>query len=210
MLKKFEELARLGFRRNGDPESDQNSSVIPSERMASPRTPGSHRIFDCSRFRANFAAATRTKCTCNARPEQFQVIVDLRHRADGRARALDRVRLLDGDRGRDTADVVHARLVHAVEKLPHVWAERFDVTSLAFGVNRLECQTRFAAAAGACDDRQFPQRKIDIDPFEIVLARPTNLNAILRDWRSDDVLCSQPSNPLEIFAASQAVRKFCR
>jgi hypothetical protein len=69
--------------------------------------------------------------------------------------------------------------------LPHIWAERFDVTSLAFGVNGLECQARFATAAGACDDRQFPQRKINIDPFEIVLACPTNLNAILRDWRSE-------------------------
>ena len=150
---------------------------------------GSHRdsirLRDDFRFRANFAAAARAKCTSNARPEQFQIIVDFRHRADSRARALDRVRLLDGDRRRDTADVVHARLVHAVEKLPHIWAERFDVTSLAFGVNRLECQTRFATAAGACDDRQFPQRKINIDPFEIVLARPTNLNVILRDWRSE-------------------------
>jgi hypothetical protein len=93
--------------------------------------------------------------------------------------------LLDGDRRRDTADVVYARLVHAVEKLPHIWAERFDVTSLAFCVNRLECQTGFAAAAGPCDDGQFPQRKINIDPFEIVLVRPTNLNAVLRDWRSE-------------------------
>jgi len=69
--------------------------------------------------------------------------------------------------------------------LPHIWAERFDVTSLAFRINRLEGQTGLAAPAGACDDRQFPQRKINIDPFEIVLARPTNLNVILRDWCSE-------------------------
>src|SRR4029450_2062522 len=119
---------------------------------------------------------------------QFQIIVDLRHGADGRARALDWVRLFDCDRRRDTADVVYARLVHAVEKLPHIGAECFDVTSLAFGVNRLECQTRFAAAAGTCDDRQFPQRKIDIDSFEIVLAGPANLNVILRAWRCDPLV----------------------
>jgi hypothetical protein len=66
--------------------------------------------------------------------------------------------------------------------LPHIRAECFDVTSLAFSVNRFECQTRFAAATGARDDRQLPKGKIDIDPFEIILARPTNLDEILRDW----------------------------
>src|SRR4029450_13540787 len=116
---------------------------------------------------------------------QFQIIVDLRHGADGRARALDWVRLFDCDRRRDTADVVYARVVHAVEKLPHIGAECFDVTPLAFSVNRLECQTRFAATAGARDDRQLPKRKIDIDSFEIVLACPTNLNAIPRAGYSE-------------------------
>src|SRR4029077_17263619 len=57
--------------------------------------------------------------------------------------------------------------------------------SRAFCVNRLARQARFAAAAGTCDDRQFPQGKIDIDSLEIVLTRPTNLNAILRAWRCD-------------------------
>src|SRR4029077_13041991 len=94
----------------------------------------------------------------------------------------------DGDRGRDATNIVHARLVHAVEKLPHVRAECFHVTPLAFGVNRLECQTRFATAARTCDDRQLPERKINIDSFEIVLARPTNLNVILRAWRCDTLV----------------------
>src|SRR4029077_8258162 len=112
-------------------------------------------------------------------PQQLQIIVDLGHRADGRARTLDGIRLLNGDCRRDAADIVNARLVHSIEELPHVWTERFDVTSLAFSVNRLECQTRFAAAAGAGDDGQFSQRKIDVDPFEIVLARAANLDAII-------------------------------
>src|SRR5207244_2781690 len=127
----------------------------------------------------NFTTATRTEGVRNARPEKFQIIVDLRHCADGRAGSLDGVRLLNGDRGRDTADIVNARLVHAVEELPHVRAERFDITSLAFSVNRLECETRFAAAARAGDDGQFSQWKIDVDSFEIVLACAANLNAII-------------------------------
>ena len=74
-------------------------------------------------------------------------------------------------------DLIHTRLVHALEKLPHVWTEGFDVTALALRVNCIERETRFAAAARASDDCQFSERKIDIDALEIVLARPANLDA---------------------------------
>src|SRR5204862_7570050 len=115
----------------------------------------------CS-FGTDFAAAAWTKCFGDPRPKQFQILVDLGHRADGRTRRFDQVRLLDRDRGRNPADIVDARLVHAVEELPHVGTESFDVTALAFGVNRLEGETRFAGAARAGDDGQFPEGKIDI------------------------------------------------
>src|SRR5258705_5906230 len=98
-------------------------------------------------FRSNFTTAVRTERVRNARPEKFQIIVDLRHCPDGGSGSLDGVRLLNGDRGRDAADIINARLVHSIEELPHVWTEGFDVTSLAFRGNRLERQTGFAAAA---------------------------------------------------------------
>jgi hypothetical protein len=71
--------------------------------------------------------------------------------------------------------------------LPHVRAEGFDVTTLAFGVNSFECQARFAAAARARNNRQFAERQIDIDPLEIVLARTTNLDAVRRGGRGDSI-----------------------
>jgi release factor glutamine methyltransferase len=95
--------------------------------------------------------------------------------------------LLNGYRRWNTANIVHARLVHAIEKLPHVRAERFDVAALAFRVNCLERQTRFAAAARTRDDRQFSQWKIDIDPFKIVLARAPDLHVIVA-LRSENAL----------------------
>ena len=106
-------------------------------------------------LRADLALATRAKRAGHARPEQLQVIVDLRHRADGGARALDRIRLLDRDRRRDAADFVDPRLVHAIEELPHVRREGFDVTPLAFRVDRVEGEARFSAPARAGDDGQF-------------------------------------------------------
>ena len=144
----------------------------------------------------------------NARPEKFQVIVDLRHCADGRSGTLDGVRLLDGDCRRDAADIVNARLVHSIEELPHVWTECFDVTSLAFSVNRFEGQTRFAAAARAGDDGQFSQRKIDVDSFEIVLACAANLDAIIRRRRDNPLFVPDLRTHWRQFQIARSVRKF--
>src|SRR5437660_5246639 len=129
-------------------------------------------------FRANFATAARTKCLCDAWPEQLQIIIDLRHRPDSGTRRLDRVRLLNSDSRRDSTDVVHPRLIHAVEELPHVRAERLNVAPLAFRINCLESETRFAAATRPCDNRQFSERKINIDPLEVVLTGAANFDAV--------------------------------
>ena len=85
--------------------------------------------------------------------------------------------MLDRDGRRNAADLVHPRLIHAIEELPHVRTKRFDVTTLALGVNCIESETRFAAATWTRNDGQFAQRKIDIDTFKVVLARPANLDA---------------------------------
>ena len=72
------------------------------------------------------------------RPEEFYVIANLRHGADGRARGFDSVALLDGNGGRDALDAVHLRLVHPIEELSRVRREGFDVAALSFGEERVE------------------------------------------------------------------------
>ena len=169
LLDEIEKLARFRFGWNGDPEVDQHIFARELlQNMIGDRLGG---------FGANFPTAVRTKCAGHTRPEQFQVIVNLGHGADGGARTLDRVRLFDGDGGRDATNVVDARLVHTVEKLPHVRAERLDVAALAFGVYRFKGERRFAAAARTSDDGQLAEGKIDIYALEIVLTRPPNLDA---------------------------------
>jgi len=66
------------------------------------------------------------------------------------------------------------------------------IASLAFSVNRLERQTRFAATARTGDDRQFSERKIDVDSFKIVLARAANLNAIVPRWSENALFFPEP------------------
>ena len=72
--------------------------------------------------------------------EEFEIIVDLGQRADGRAGRADVVLLLDGDGGRDAVDVIDGGLVHAVEKLADVGREGLDVTALALGIEGVESE----------------------------------------------------------------------
>ena len=86
--------------------------------------------------------------------EQLQVIGDLGHGADGAARGLDRVALLNGDGGGQAIDAVDVGLVHPLQKLARVGRESLDVTALALGEERVEGERRFARAAQAGDDGQ--------------------------------------------------------
>ena len=76
----------------------------------------------------------------NRRPreQQFQMIVELGHRADGGARRAHRIALIDGDRRWNAVDAVHQWLVHPVEKLPRIGRECLDVASLSLGVQGIE------------------------------------------------------------------------
>ena len=81
------------------------------------------------------------------REEELQVVVDLRHRADRRARSADLVGLVDGHRGRYSVDAVGARPVHPVEELAGVGGERLDVAALPLRVHRVEGERGLAGAA---------------------------------------------------------------
>ncbi|MBV6422853.1 MAG: hypothetical protein NAOJABEB_00639 [Steroidobacteraceae bacterium] len=115
-------------------------------------------------------AALTVECG-GAGKEQLQVIVQLGHRADGRAGTAHRVRLVDRDRGRNALDAVDLRLVHAVEELPRIGRERFDVAPLAFGIQRVEDERGLPRAGNAGHDDEFPERDLEVEVLQVVLAR---------------------------------------
>ncbi len=108
------------------------------------------------------------------------MIVELGHRADGRARGPDGVRLVDGDRRRNPVDAVDPRLVHPVEELSCVRREGLDVAALALRVHRVEYQRGLAGAGHAGHHHELAQRKVEVERAQIVLARPSNADAVGR------------------------------
>ncbi len=85
----------------------------------------------------------------DAREQEAQIVVDLRHRADGRARVLARRLLLDGDRRRQAVDVIDVRLLHHLEELARVGRKAFHVAPLALGIDGVEGERRLAGALKA-------------------------------------------------------------
>ena len=83
------------------------------------------------------------------RPEQAQVVVDLGHRADRRARVARGRLLVDRDRRREPLDRVDVGLLHQAEELARVGGERLDVAPLPLGVDRVEGKARLARARRA-------------------------------------------------------------
>ncbi len=107
-----------------------------------------------------------------AREQQLQVVVELGHGADGRARGPHRIGLIDGDRGRDPVDataIVEPGLVHPVEELARVGGKRLDVAALPLAVHGVEGERGLAGPAYPGDDMQLPERQVEIDALEVVL-----------------------------------------
>ena len=110
------------------------------QRARARRARASSRVGDALRRRRARPARPQLPAVRHAdlREEQLQVVVQLGHRADGRARRLDRAALVDRDRRQDAVDALDLRLLHAVEELARVGGEALDVAALALGVEDVE------------------------------------------------------------------------
>ena len=105
------------------------------------------------------------------RKQQLQMIVQLRHRAHGRAGSPHGIGLIDGDGRRNPFDPIDLRLVHAIQKLSRIRRERFDVASLTFRIERVEDERGFSRARHTGHDDQLVRGQLHVEILEIVLAR---------------------------------------
>jgi hypothetical protein len=88
-----------------------------------------------------------------------------------------RVFAVDGDGRGNTQDLIGQGPVHAVHELAGIWRKGFHITALAFGVQGIERQRRFARTAHAGHHGNAVQGDIEIEPLQIVLPGPANANA---------------------------------
>ena len=102
--------------------------------------------------------------------QELEIIVDLGDRTYGRTRVTRTDFLLNGYGGRYTVNAVHVGFLHTPEELPRVGAEALHVAALTFGIERVERQRRFAAAAHARDHNHLVARDIHAHVLQVVRA----------------------------------------
>jgi len=74
----------------------------------------------------------------DGRKKHAQVIIDFGRGCDCRSWICTCAALFDGDGGGKSFDEIDVRFFHLIEKLPGVSREAFDITPLAFGIERVE------------------------------------------------------------------------
>ena len=90
------------------------------------------------RLLPDLPAALGTVRRADARPQKSQIVVDLRHRADRRARILRGRLLVDGDRGGEPLDIIDVRLFLLSQKHARVGGKTFHIPALSLGINGVE------------------------------------------------------------------------
>ena len=112
--------------------------------------------------------------------QQAQVVLDLRHRANGGTGVVAGGFLVDRNRRREPLDRIHIGLVHLAQELARIGRETLDVAALALGENRVECQGALAAAAHPGEHHQPVARDRQVNVLEVVLAGTPHPDHILQ------------------------------
>lgn len=87
--------------------------------------------------------------------------------------------MVDADGGAEAGDEVDVGFIHDAEKHAGVARERFDVAALAFSVDSVEGEGRFAAAGEAGNDDEFVARDIEVDALEVVGPSTADFDVVL-------------------------------
>lgn len=118
-------------------------------------------------FHHPFARHVRVGIGCPG-VEQSQEVVDFCHRAHRRTRVLVRGFLFNADDGAEARNLVHVGPFQVVQEVTCVGREGFDITPLAFGIERVEGQRAFSRPAQSRDDTQALAWQGDVGVFQVV------------------------------------------
>src|SRR5437867_6891629 len=103
-------------------------------------------------------------------PQQPQEIIDFGGGPDRRTARGRGILLFDRDGRGEALHRIDQRLRHPLEELLGIRRQRFDITTLSLGIERVERERAFPRARWARDDGERPPRKLDGDALQIMLA----------------------------------------
>ena len=84
----------------------------------------------------------------------------------------------DGDRRWYTVDAIGVGAFESFEKLTRIGGKALDVAPLAFGVERVQCQTGFAAATHTTARDELAVRDVEVHVLQVMDANATQLDPL--------------------------------
>ena len=120
-------------------------------------------------FFYNFTGNRRIKLA-DARIQQANKIIHLRHAANGGTRVAGRNALLDCNSRTNTSNIIYIGLFHTPQKLPGIAGKAFNIAALPLRVKRIHRNTGLAGAGNACYNHEFIFRDAQVDIAQIIRA----------------------------------------
>jgi len=115
-----------------------------------------------------------------AAEQQPQIVLDLRHRADGGAGIVAGGFLVDRDRRRQPLDRIDVGLVDLAQELAGIGRQALDIAALPFSEDRVKGQGALAAAAHPREHHQPIAGDGEVDVLEIVLTGAPHPDHVLQ------------------------------
>jgi hypothetical protein len=85
---------------------------------------------------------------------------------------------VNGNGWRDPADAINRGTFQPIEELPGRGRESFDVTSLAFSVERVECQRTLPGSAQTANRSDSAMRNLQREVLQIIDSNTFKLNSL--------------------------------
>ena len=163
---------------------------------------------------ADLLAAVRTVRRADARPEQAQIVVHLRHRADGGSWVLRGGLLVDGNGGGKALDIVDVGLFLLPKEHTGVGRQALHIAALALGIDGVERERRLSAAGQARDDGQRVAGNFDVDVLEVIFSCAFDKNLTWHESITPvaGFAAARPADSSEFFMSTSFnndIRKFC-
>ena len=87
--------------------------------------------------------------------------------------------MINGDGWAEAGDSVDVRFIRDAEEHAGVRAKRLDIAALALRVNGIKSLAGLAGAGEASQDYELVARNVNIDVFEVVLARAADFDEVV-------------------------------
>ena len=163
------------------------------------------------RLPCDLSAAVRAMGNADPGVQKSEIVINLRHSPHRRPGVPVGRLLVNGDRGGQSLDLLHIRLLHLSQELSCVGRQGLHISPLPLGIDRVKSQRRLARTRQPGQNYQLIARDLQRQVLEIVLIGAPDADAVffINDAPSLGIALSlDPGQSLSLFEGGPVIRFF--